>query len=166
MLSTWKSTDPFFLGKYASISKNTFSFSLICVLMSVISSSCFSSHACAHLWQKPKVFMNGNKMSRNILALHELRYSYPLPFLLYVLRVTDRSVVSWSENTYLFKLCLKSFRHFLCLLMALLHVAWRLVSSSSFCLYILWVSWWSKKYTRTICNGRLSEIYLSTNYEK
>lgn len=47
-------TDPFFFGKYASISKNTFSFSLICVLMSVISSSSFSSHVCVHLWTENK----------------------------------------------------------------------------------------------------------------
>lgn len=34
--------------------------------------------------------------------------------------------------------------------MALLHVVWRLVSSSSFCLYILWVSWGSNKSPKSI----------------
>lgn len=49
-----KGTYPFLFGKYASISKKTFSLSLICVLMSVISSSSFSSHDCAHLQRKDK----------------------------------------------------------------------------------------------------------------
>ena len=56
--------------------------------------------------------------------------------------VTDyyKSEIFQKVYTYLLRLCLMSLSDFLCLLMPLLHVDWRLVSSSSFCLYTLWVS--------------------------
>lgn len=54
-------THPFLFGRYASMSKNTFSFSLICVLMSLISSSSFSSQLCTHLWAKGNTIIRGNQ---------------------------------------------------------------------------------------------------------